>query len=230
VLQAFVLGFAIGLPGSLHCLGMCGPLALMVGTGKRNPRLSAILYHTSRAIAYSLLGIFVGLIFQWVDIRPYQQQFSLGIGLLFLLAWVFSKLQFSIMSIQLLNFKFLNELPNLLTADNSVSMILGGLINGLLPCGLVYSALIASLSTGYTLSASVFMLGFGISTIPMMMIVSLISLPLKMKMSRLFSLITNWWLLIMAVIFLLRGAGIGIPLISPDFGSANPQENCCTPH
>jgi sulfite exporter TauE/SafE len=108
-------------------------------------------------------------------------------------------------------------------------MISGGIVNGLLPCGLVYSALLASLNSGKTIDSAVFMFGFGVATIPMMITVSMISNSIKLKLTRLFSVISSWWLLIMAVLFLLRGAGLGVPFLSPDFSSKSPKENCCRP-
>ncbi len=227
--EAFVLGFFIGLPGSLHCLGMCGPFALLVGTGKKNPFLSSLVYHLSRAGVYSILGILVGLVFQIVDIQPFQQQFSLFIGFVFLVAWILNKLSVKLSIPNLFSFKFLNKIPQLLGSDSIGSMISGGIVNGLLPCGLVYSALLASLNSGKTIDSAVFMFGFGVATIPMMITVSMISNSIKLKLTRLFSVISSWWLLIMAVLFLLRGAGLGVPFLSPDFSSKSPKENCCRP-
>lgn len=229
MVDALLLGFAIGLPGSLHCLGMCGPLALLVGTGKKNPFVSASIYHFSRAMSYSILGVLVGLVFQFVDIRPFQQQFSLLIGVVFLIAWILNRLSVKFSSPSFISFNFFSKIPQLLGSSNLISMIGGGLINGLLPCGLVYSALLASLSTANTIDSAAFMFGFGIATIPMMLFVSILSNSIKQKLTRLFSMISSWWLLIMAVLFLLRGAGLGVPFLSPDFKSNNPQENCCRP-
>lgn len=229
MIDALLLGLAIGLPGSLHCLGMCGPLALLVGAGKKNPFISSLIYHLSRATAYSILGVLVGLVFQFVDIRPIQQQFSLFIGVVFLIAWFLHRFSIKLSSPGILPLNFLNKIPQLLGSGNLSSMISGGIINGLLPCGLVYSALLASLSTGNTIDTAVFMFGFGLATIPMMLTVSLFSNSIKQKLTRLFSMVSSWWLLIMAVLFLLRGANLGVPFLSPDFESTNPKENCCRP-
>jgi sulfite exporter TauE/SafE len=229
MVDALLLGFAIGLPGSLHCLGMCGPLALLVGTGKKNPFVSASIYHFSRAMSYSILGVLAGLVFQFVDIRPFQQQFSIIIGVVFFIAWTLNQLSIKFSSPSILPLNFFNKIPQLLGSGNVSSMIGGGLINGLLPCGLVYSALLASLSTGETIDSAVLMFGFGIATIPMMIIISLLSNSIKQKLTRIFALVSSWWLLIMAVLFLLRGASLGVPFLSPDFESTNPKENCCRP-
>lgn len=225
--NAFWLGMVMGLPGSMHCLGMCGPLALMVGIGKRNPWKSSIMYHLSRAMAYGMLGVLVGLVFQFIDIRPYQQQFSLFMGLFFLVAWILSRFNWGTSKLAIAISGIFKNIPNFLSKDNAISTMYGGFINGLLPCGLVYSALLVALGSGSTVKSAVFMLGFGLATIPMLFFISGISQKFKMQLNQWFYHVSKWWLLIMAVLFLLRGANLGIPYVSPKLNNDNPKENCC---
>ena len=220
----------MGLPGSLHCLGMCGPLALMVGMGKRNPWFSSFIYHGSRSFAYAVLGLLAGLVFQWVDFRPYQQQFRIALGLVFFMIWLLGRYNAFPRVAYLSTFKVFKKIPQWISRDSSISMGLSGFLNGFLPCGLTYSAVLTSLSTGNTWTSSLFMFGFGLGTLPMMFAVTAMSGELRKSLGGIFSKLAAWWMLVLAILFLLRGASLGIPYLSPDFSSMKPEKNCCRSH
>ena len=230
--SAFVTGSLLGLAGSLHCVGMCGPLMLLLPTGKtwRYTLQTQGLYHLGRTATYVALGAFAGLIFLWIDIRAFEQQFSIGLGLAFLSLWIYdfwgSKKGASSPLQNWVNRSF----GKAIARDESWGWMLGGLLNGLLPCGLVYGALLASLSTGTSTGPIWFMAGFGLSTAPALIGISLSKSILVRKISPWLRKVLPFWLLIMAVLFLLRGANLGIPFLSPKFHQ-NPIEGaapkCC---
>lgn len=105
------------------------------------------------------------------------------------------------------------------------SLGLLGLLNGLLPCGLVYVALAGAVSQGSLLAGSGYMLVFGLGTLPMMLAVSLSGklLPpaLRLKLNGAIPV----GICLLAGLLILRGMSLGIPYVSPDLAAANP--GCC---
>ena len=82
---AFLIGFA----GSLHCIGMCGPIAIALPIGETSRirlLLGRVLYNVGRILTYGLLGLGAGLIGQTVHVSGYQQIVSIVLGSLILLA------------------------------------------------------------------------------------------------------------------------------------------------
>ena len=92
-----------------------------------------------------------------------------------------------------------------------------GLVNGFLPCGLVYTALTASLSFSGMVSSVFYMLAFGLGTLPMMLSVTLggqfVSLQLRNRIIK----SSVYVVLFLGILFVLRGANLNIPFLSPYF-------------
>lgn len=226
-------GLLLGLAGSLHCIGMCGPLVLILpfnAQTKISGFFQSFIYHLGRVFVYVILGLLFGLVFQIVDLKYFEQYFSLGIGVLFLILW--SKEKFFSHKAKTGGFYqfVLTLFGKAMRLKSAFGMFLAGMLNGLLPCGLVYGALLAAFGTGTTWGAMQFMLGFGLATIPAMLFVffakSLVSLKLRQRLSQLLP----WWLLILGIMFLLRGANLGIPFISPKIHHApGHSSSCCKP-
>ena len=79
----------IGLAGSLHCIGMCGPIALAIGPGETSRAkhlMGRILYNLGRSVTYGLMGLVAGLVGRTVHVSGYQQGLSIGLGVLLFLA------------------------------------------------------------------------------------------------------------------------------------------------
>jgi sulfite exporter TauE/SafE len=230
--SALLAGSILGLAGSLHCVGMCGPLMLLLPNENRwiSVLKSQGIYHLGRTLTYVILGSVAGLLFLWIDIRSVEQQFSLALGLAFLFLWIYdfwgskgrgsSKLQLWVQ----------NAFGKALKKHETWGWFLGGLLNGLLPCGLVYGALLASLSTGSNFGTITFMAGFGLASAPALIGVSLSKAALMKKVAPMLRKALPFWLLIMALVFLLRGANLGIPFLSPKFQTQETLQNgakCC---
>ncbi len=226
-------GVLLGLAGSLHCIGMCGPLVLILpfqSESKLSGLFQSLLYHVGRVFVYVMMGLLFGLVFQIVDLKYFEQYFSLAIGVLFLILW--SKEQFFKQKAKVggLQTFVLDMFGKAMKMKSVMGMFLAGMFNGMLPCGLVYGALLAAFGTGTTVGAVQFMLGFGLATIPAMLLVyfakSLISNKLRLNLAKLL----QWWLLILGVWFLLRGANLGIPFVSPKIHTHSGQpSSCCKP-
>ena len=210
--SAFLMGFL----GSFHCIGMCGPIVLALpGKGVQYK----LLYNIGRTITYSLLGIGVGIIGQGVAFAGLQQMLSVVVGVLMLIIIVFTKYKhFDLPTSGLLNILFVKvkmKLAPLFKSKSFYAPLLIGILNGLLPCGLVYAALFAALSMGSIIGGANYMLFFGLGTIPMLLGLGIFSgfiIPtLRTKLNKM----VPYFLAVVAVLLILRGLNLGIPYVSP---------------
>ena len=109
------------------------------------------------------------------------------------------------------------------------TLLLFGLLNGLLPCGLVYAALAGAAATGGPLGGALFMAAFGLGTIPAMLAVSLagrlITAPWRARFQRAVPVA----MAVLAVLFIVRGLSLGIPYLSPDLSpeAVAGGRSCC---
>ena len=217
-----VLAFTLGLFGSLHCVGMCGPIALLIPLqrqhkGFRSLQLGA--YFIGKTLAYTLMGLLFGLVGEGIFIAEYQQEFSIFAGLLMILMGLFSLLHLRVKGLGnplLKGFSLLkNALGKQLSKKTVTSSLSIGFLNGFLPCGLVYTALFGALAMGNWRGSMTYMTVFGVGTIPLMLLLILLGdfLPLALRRR------LNQWLplvvILVGILFILRGLGLGIPYLSP---------------
>lgn len=164
--------FIIGLFGSLHCVGMCGPV-MMAFMGPKQSKSGFALYHSGRILTYVLLGIFLGLIGATVALFQIQQvlAFVLGFGLILL---------YGIPSVRhrLERFYYESKFYQLLKSfmSNNLSMrrrwFLSGVANGFFPCGLTYVAAAGAVALADPFQGAVFMILFGLGTLPALVALS----------------------------------------------------------
>jgi uncharacterized protein len=218
----YIAAISLGLLGSFHCLGMCGPIALALPIHQETPLikfLSVLLYNTGRAITYSIFGLLFGLLGQGFFVGGFQQMLSLGLGSLLLISvlysMLFSKGLFSISAINGFVLSLKSKFGDLFRQRNRSSLFLIGLLNGLLPCGLVYVGISGATATGHFLSGALFMFVFGLGTIPMMLSLSLFGQFMKMKYRNLVRRSVPVFVSVMAILMILRGLNLGIPYVSP---------------
>ena len=230
---SLLAGLLLGVAGSLHCVGMCGPLVLMMPFG----RLEALIYHLGRTFTYVLMGFLAGFMFQVIDIRIYQREFSVGIGIVFFLMWAYQqwgnvlarvwKVDKVNQSRDSIKKGVLGLYSQALRRKHLAWRAVAGFANGLLPCGLVYGALMAGVGQGSTLGSTMLMLGFGLGTIPSLFLLAMIGNKIETSVRRYWTKLLPWWLLIMSIIFILRGLNLGIPFVSPHI-ILNPEgHRCC---
>lgn len=235
LVSQFIIGLGIGIAGSFHCVGMCGPLALSLPLNTNSNLLRTILitlYNLGRTFTYFLLGLLFGSIGNTFSLVGYQQLISIVIGVVILLLLIFGKILEPNTKLFSGFYNYVKRiLGKLLTSDkNMFSYFLIGMVNGLLPCGLVYLAIASAVATGSVLGGGVLMLGFGLGTVPMLFILMLagryISLAIRQKMRQLVPVFVG----LMAFLMILRGLNLGIPYISPAFSKTDKKEviGCCT--
>ncbi|MEM6963297.1 MAG: sulfite exporter TauE/SafE family protein [Bacteroidota bacterium] len=210
--------FTVGLFGSLHCVGMCGPIAAALPYPSRSkPQLlvSILLYNLGRTLTYSFLGLIFGLLGASFSLIGFQQIMSLTLGISFLMAGIFSfnlektLLQWSWTS--RIFFFVKSRLSMLLNKKSFRSLFFIGLINGLLPCGLVYVALAGAISTGSVLGGWSWMLAFGAGTIPLMVVAGLSGRIVSISLRNFFKKAYPFVLIIFALLLIVRGLEIQIP-------------------
>jgi sulfite exporter TauE/SafE len=237
-MQVFILtAFLAGLAGSIHCVGMCGPLALSLPFSrfsKYQKWLAIVLYNLGRVGAYSTIGLIVGLLGRGINWFGLTQIISIVLGAIILVSVVLPRL-LKTKSIHMpawINRYQINALQYLIKKQTVGWMFLVGIMNGFLPCGLVYMAVAAALVAGSVGNAVLFMIFFGVGTIPAMVALVAIAqnLPLHIRVS--FQKFVPIVSMIIGALLILRGLNLDIPFISPylsqNLTGANTVE-CHTP-
>jgi hypothetical protein len=160
----------MGLAGSLHCAGMCSPLAMAVTRSK--PFLwSSILYNSGRIFIYALLGTLAATFGSFIQLSSYQQAISIALGCLFILAGIsFHHMRIPLMDKAIVSLtSYLKKYFKIVNQQKSgTTTLMLGMLNGMLPCGLTYLALSACLIMPSASDGFLFMLFFGIGTWPVM--------------------------------------------------------------
>ena len=167
---AFLLGFM----GSLHCIGMCGPLALMACSHEGDRNLSAGLYYNiGRIITYSLLGGLFGVVGTFLFVSQSQKWMAIALGSFMILSFFLGRdidTQLGKISFLRRYYKKVQELISFyFQKTKKTSPFIIGTLNGLLPCGLVYLALAGAISSSHWTDSMLFMLVFGVGTLPAML-------------------------------------------------------------
>ncbi len=215
-------GFLIGAAGSAHCAGMCGPLCLALPLHK-NTRAARFynlaLYQLGRIVTYSILGLIIGYLGTVFSFSGFSRGFSILIGAALALGALGYYYRKNIPTPFFLRSAFLGVqslIASILKYGNRPPVVLAiGALNGLLPCGLVYLALLYGISFSSPWQSMLFMATFGLGTAPVM-------LASGMGLFRFRAVIYSYlrpaipvMIGLMGVVLLLRGLNLGIPFISP---------------
>ena len=214
--------FLIGLFGSFHCIGMCGPIALALPV-QQNSRFNLIigrvLYNVGRAITYAAIGLVFGLVGQSLSLVGFQQSVSIVAGVLILLMVLLPSKYSQKLYLLKPAYGFTNFLKRkfglLLKKKSVASTFFIGLLNGFLPCGLVYIAVAGAIASGGYLEGALYMFVFGIGTLPIMLAVSLAGNFISLNVRKRINKAIPTFMIILAFLFILRGMNLGIPYISP---------------
>ena len=213
------IAFFIGLFGSIHCIGMCGPLAFAIPIAENKWWLvvgDKILYNIGRIATYSCLGLLIGFIGKQLWVYGLQQGISLLSGLLIILAGFTRLFKMHVTNNKVLSTIMLpvNKLLGYALRHHSGHFIIG-LINGLLPCGFVYLALAGAINTPSPVSAATFMFWFGTGTFPLMLIATIGSGFIGPMVRRRINRVIPYVMVCLGFWFILRGLNLDIPYLSP---------------
>lgn len=212
----------LGLAGSFHCIGMCGPIAFVLPVDRSTKVkmfYQIFLYHFGRLLSYSLIGLLFGFIGKGLYFAGFQQRLSILMGAIMILVVIipvsiFNKYNFSKPLYRIIG-EVKKKLGLYLNKKSNKAIFSIGFFNGFLPCGLVYMALIGSISTGNALQGAFYMFLFGLGTVPLMtaavLLGNFVNLSIRTKIQKVIPV----FVVIIGLLFILRGLGLGIPYISP---------------
>lgn len=227
-------GLVIGFLGSLHCIGMCGPIALALPSGSFKSisfYAGRVLYNLGRVITYSCFGLFFGMLgksLSFISIE-FQQGVTIATGTVILLIVILPSTIKQKISNKFSFFNFTSKIKfyfsSLFKKGSISSLFFIGILNGFLPCGFVYVGLAGALVTGEVLSGIFYMVLFGIGTIPVMFGTSLAGNFISVKVRQKISKAIPFFAGLIALLFILRGLSLGIPYISPKTEKINKMFN-----
>ena len=230
LLAALSLGFL----GSFHCVGMCGPIALAVPV-RRTSRFSvfrdSLIYNSGRVVSYAFMGLLFGLLGQGFALAGWQSWLSIAVGTLLLLTLL---LPGRIFHVHPGVFRLLERIKNRVRRQfgikTSRSLLLIGVLNGFLPCGLVYLGIAGAAATGHSLKGALFMAVFGLGTFPAMLTVSALKNYMSIRFRSHIRRAVPVFVGIMAIMLILRGLNLGIPYISPsvEISGGSCHHQCCS--
>ena len=229
--------FMLGLFGSFHCLGMCGPiaLALPLNTSSQFTKLMGTLsYNFGRVFTYSVIGLLFGIFGKGLQIGGVLQATSIILGVVILLSLIlpalFKKLNFTSRWYLKFNNTINKSIGFFLKRKSNGALFVLGLLNGLLPCGLVFMAIYAALLYGSPIEGTLFMAVFGLGTLPMMGLLPFLSHSLSASVRKKMTKAIPYIMALFAVLFILRGMNLGIPYVSPQFSDDGTKVTKCCHH
>lgn len=222
----------IGLAGSLHCVGMCGPLMLALpGSKQMTARFVAGrgLYHLGRTVSYSLLGLMLGLFGEGVSFIGMQRGLSILLAIALLLALFIPSWENKLTQIPLFKKVFgmlRNSLGKALQNQNLPTLFNTGILNGFLPCGMVYLALAGALVLPFWWQSVAFMALFGLGTWPATMALTLAGNFIPREQINRFRPLVQAAAIVLIILLMVRGLDLGIPYLSPSGEGVGELEEC----
>jgi len=228
-------GFMIGLAGTMHCAGMCGPIAMALPTGSSRGAhyvTGRLLYQIGRIGTYMILGTLAALGASAITISGYEGVVSITAGVLMIVSAVLQLLWHKSLlpagPLLRLTAPVRSAMQRLLHQRSLLALLGIGAVNGLLPCGLVLSAIFGSAATTDPAQGAMFMAAFGLGTLPVMTAISLGGGWITNHLKGTARLAMPVLALLLGTVFVVRGMHLGIPLLSPKPPVAEHQAACCT--
>lgn len=228
----------LGLLGSLHCAGMCGPIAIALPLNNQSwfARISGgFLYNSGRIITYAALGAAFGLAGMGLALGGFQQWVSIILGSVMILTviipWIGSGGSKMSVLFDAITGMLKKPFVKLFKVKSYSSLFVIGLLNGFLPCGLVYIALAGALLMSRVYEGSLYMVAFGLGTIPMMLAIAVAGNILSLKLRKRLSKVIPVFIVFLGILFILRGLNLGIPYLSPKLSQHGEKTTmeCCQP-
>lgn len=230
-MTVILAGILLGLTSSLHCIGMCGPIAMAIPVDRSSQGkmlLGIGAYNIGRTLTYGILGLIVGSFGLSLATFGVLQWISIIAGVL-LIVFAWRKYLIDLPWIPKIDLnRHLNGIFGKVIRSNSrFKLLFLGMINGLLPCGMVYIALLNAILAGDIYSGAIAMIAFGIGTMPAMIAVSYtasrITGNLRVKLNRLVPYVMT----VVGLLIVLRGLNLGIPYLSPEI-KVSQEQSCNT--
>ncbi len=211
-----------GLLGSFHCVGMCGPIAFLLPLDRKSKSkrvFQLMSYHFGRLFTYGVIGLIFGLVGKGFQLFGIQQQLSIiiGIGMIAMIlipSKILNRYNFSRPIYRAVG-KVKGAMGQALKKKDPGTFFTIGFLNGLLPCGLVYMAVFGSLASGGSVYGGLYMILFGVGTIPLMTTAIYLGNFLKGQAKQRILKGIPVFVVVIGLLFIMRGMGLGIKYISP---------------
>src|SRR5690606_10445365 len=172
-----------------------------------------------RLSSYGLIGLIFGFLGKGLYVFGLQQRLSIIIGVLMALIILIPSRTFGNYNFSNPIYSYLGKIKNRLGKElqkkSPDTLLTIGFLNGLLPCGLVYMALFGSIATASPWLGALFMALFGLGTIPLMTTAVYFGSMLKGTAKKSVQRLIPVFVILIGLLFILRGMGLGIPYISP---------------
>lgn len=218
-----ILGaFLLGLFSSLHCVGMCGPIVMMLPLNhqsKTQKYVQLALYHVGKLLAYTILGFLFGLFGKGLYLAGLQQNLSLILGIAMIVFTLVPEKKLAQINLSKPIYKIIQKVKSTLGKQfhkkSNTSLFLIGTLNGFLPCALVYIALFGATTTQNLTQSVAYMASYGLGTIPLLTLVALGAHQLKSLTKTKFSYLIPVFSITLGLLFIIRGLGLAIPYVSP---------------
>lgn len=194
---SLISALLVGLLGAGHCVGMCGGIvsAVSLSLPGQRPKIHYLLaYNGGRITSYTLAGVLAGLIgassFFLDHVMPVEKLlYALASLMLVVLGLYLAGVWQGVLVLERLGgllWKRIQPLSKpLLPLRSTPQAFALGMVMGWLPCGLVYSVLVAALATGSALQGGQLMLAFGLGTLPTLLAMGMAAVQLKAFLQRL---------------------------------------------
>jgi len=225
----FASALLLGLAGSLHCAAMCGPIYIAVSGLYEKPRqfINPLFWQLiGKTTGYAMLGVLFGIAGKGLSMLVFQNTLMLISGLLLLvvgLSGVFRFTGFATLE------NILKKAMGRMVAQQAKGSFFLGVLNGFVPCGLVYAAGVGAMAAGTPEKGAIYMVLFGVGTAPVLFITALSRWLISFKKTTVGAAWKQVPVLLLGLLFFLKGMGIGIPFLSPNVKSPSTQKNCCAP-
>ena len=201
---------------------MCGPIAFVLPVDKTNKIktfFGTSLYHIGRLLSYSLIGFLFGLLGKGLYLAGFQQRLSILIGVVMILIVLIPTRSLNKFHLTRPLYKIIGQVKTklglYLNKSSMKALFSIGFFNGFLPCGLVYMALLGSISMGSATEGALYMAVFGLGTVPLMTGAVYLGNFLKISVRNKIQKAIPIFVVIIGLLFILRGMGLGIPYVSP---------------
>lgn len=224
----YLTALILGLTSSLHCLGMCGPIFMAAGSLYQRPKdyvAPLMLHHAGKIISYAVLGLIMGFVGKGISLLWLQNKVMLGFGILLMFMAVGGALRMKAMDKLS---QWAGKLTGRFLTKKGGGFLLG-LVNGLIPCGVVYAAAVGAAATQNPVDGVLFMVFFGLGTVPALSLAGFSSKLFKLRKIPNLNLWKQIPVFILGAWLFMKGLGLGIPYISPDTMSNQTDKNCCKP-
>ncbi|MGB1032701.1 MAG: sulfite exporter TauE/SafE family protein, partial [Flavobacteriales bacterium] len=194
--------------------------------------LSVGLYNLGRILVYVIIGGVFGLFGKGLALAGVQQYLSLILGFLIVVGVFVPTLSRKFKSVNSPVFKWIGQLKSSFHKQfgkkTYKSIFVLGLLNGLLPCGLVYMAVAGAIVASSIQMGMLYMFLFGIGTLPVMFALPYFGQMITLNYRAQLRKVIPVFAVVFGVLLMLRGANLGIPLVSPKI--SNGTMNCCHPN